>query len=69
MTQQAGDIDAAYEQLLIDAREAELTTIRAEVDRRVAAAEAILREIGSMRQRRRAHFHVPAANPQYMPMA
>jgi hypothetical protein len=47
-TQQVADLEAMYQQQLIDAHEAELTTIRAEVDRRVAAAEVILREVGLM---------------------
>jgi hypothetical protein len=46
--QQAGDINAAYERRLIDEHEAELVAIRAKVDGRVAAAEAVLREVGLM---------------------
>jgi hypothetical protein len=47
-TQQAADLTAAYEQALAETHEAELTAIRQDADRRLAAAEAILRDAGVM---------------------
>jgi len=48
MTQQAADIDAAYQAEFIRDHEAELVTIRAEVDRRLAAATQILKDVGAL---------------------
>lgn len=45
-TQQVGDINASYQQVLIDDNEAELVAIRAEVDKRLLTAHAVLREAG-----------------------
>jgi hypothetical protein len=46
LTQQAGDIDAAYQQEIIKAHEAELTTIKHAADQHVAKAQETLREVG-----------------------
>ena len=47
-TQQAADINASYEQRLIDAHQAELVTIKNIADERVVHATLILREAGFM---------------------
>jgi hypothetical protein len=44
--QQAGDIFATYQQLLIDAHQAELVAVKKNSDERVAKASALLRTIG-----------------------
>jgi hypothetical protein len=46
LTQQAGDIDATYQQEYIKAHEAELIAIKRNADERVAKAREILREVG-----------------------
>jgi hypothetical protein len=46
LTQQAGDINATYEQEYIKAHEAELIAIRKTADEHVAKAQQILREVG-----------------------
>jgi hypothetical protein len=46
ITQRVGDINATYEQLIIDEHEAELLAIRAEVELRLERAHQILREAG-----------------------
>ena len=45
-TQQAGDINASYEQQIVDAHEAELVTIKQMSDDRVTRASQILRDAG-----------------------
>lgn len=46
LTQQAGDIEASYQQEYIKADEAEFTTIKKEADRRVSKAQEVLRGVG-----------------------
>jgi len=48
ITQQMADIHATYQQQYIDANQAELTTIRATAEERVARATQILRDAGVM---------------------
>ena len=45
-TQQAGDINATYEQQIIDTHQAELVAIKAIADERVATATRILQDAG-----------------------
>ena len=47
-TQQAGDINATYEQQIIDAHQAELVAIKQIADERVATATRILQDAGLM---------------------
>lgn len=47
-TQQAADINATYQQVLIDEHEAELVVVQQTVRERVAHAETILRQVGLM---------------------
>jgi hypothetical protein len=46
VTQALSDVKASYEQLIIEAHEAELVAIRAEVELRIARAHEVLRDMG-----------------------
>jgi hypothetical protein len=46
VTQRAGDINATYEQRIIDEHQAELQAIRSEIDATLEHAHALLREVG-----------------------
>jgi len=48
ITEQAANLDAAFQMEYIAQHEAELVTVRAEVDKRLAKAEEILRSAGVM---------------------